>query len=185
MAQIRGTTVHPSPRPSHRVPFGTGRSIARTLHGESDAITFYHAHCFRILGDWLKIVAGGLGKDASHLMKEAASVSIHLKEYLETAGFPRTWERLAKNSRGNEPLLTAFHGWFDALATMKLIHHLSAAQFPRCGPEEAVPPLLFMAGLKIPDGIGGWLELLREVQNGARTAQPAQLQPCPVTVSGL
>jgi hypothetical protein len=165
VAEIRGTTVHPSPRPSHRVPFGTGRSISRTLRGESDAITFYHPACFRILGQWLQVVNWNPCMDAPLLMAKAAAVSPHLEEYLGISGFPCAWERLQKNSRGAEPLLSAFHGWFDALRTMKLIHHLSAALLPRCGPEEAVPPLLVWAGVEKATAIAGWLELLRGIQN--------------------
>ena len=175
--QLRGTTVHPSPRPSHRVPFGTGRSISRTLQGESNAITFYHPDCFRILGEWLDVVAGNLCMDASSLMAKAASVSPHLEGYLEVSGFPCAWERLQNNSRGPEPLLSAFHGWFDALRTMKQIHHFSAASFPRCGPEEAFPPLLDWAGLERVTGIAGQLALLRRVQYGEGDQLHHQLAP--------
>jgi hypothetical protein len=164
--QLRGTTVHPSPRPSHRVPFGTGRSISRTMLGESSAIMFYHPDCYRILGEWLQVVAGNRCSDAVPLMADAASVSPHLQEYLEISGFPCAWERLRNNSRGTEPLLSAFHGWFDALRTMKLIHHLSATTLPRCAPEEAVPPLLERAGLERVTGVVGQLALLRRIQNG-------------------
>jgi hypothetical protein len=190
VGQIRGTTVFPSPRPSHRVPFGTGRSISRTLEGEENAITFYRPECFRILAEWLKTVAGSPSGEASQLMAEAASVSRHLEEYLETAGFPCVWERLRINCCGPESLLSAFHGWFDALRTMKLIHHLSATALPRCGPEEAVPPLLECAGLGIPHGIAGRLELLRGIQNGYHDDHlpepPATAAPqSPETGSGL
>jgi hypothetical protein len=164
--QLHGTTVHPSPRPSHRVPFGTGRSISRTIQGERDAITFYHPDCFPMLREWLQVVAGNLCSDAAYLMAGAAAVSPHLQGYLETSGFPCAWERLAKNHRAPETLLAAFHGWFDALRTMKLVHHLSATLLPRCGPDEAVPPLLERAGVEVTGGIAGWLELLRCIQNG-------------------
>jgi hypothetical protein len=164
--ELRGTTVHPSARPSHRVPFGTGRSISRTLMGESSAIMFYHPDCFRFLGELLQVVAGNRCRDAVPLMAQAAAFSPQLEEYLEVSGFPCAWERLQKNSRGPEPLLSAFHGWFDALRTMKLIHHLSATHLPRCGPEEGVPPLLERAGLDRVTGVAGQLALLRGIQNG-------------------
>jgi hypothetical protein len=163
--QLHGTTVHPSPRPSHRVPFGTGRSISRTLLGERDAIMFYHPDCYRILGEWLQVVAGNLSMDASPMMAEAAAISHHLQGYLEVSGFPCAWERLQKNNRGSESILSAFHGWFDALRTMKLIHHLSVNTLTRCGPDEAVLPLLERAGLEIPCDIASWLEPLRRIQN--------------------
>jgi hypothetical protein len=174
--QLRGTTVHPSARPSHRVPFGTGRSMSRTLLGESSAIMFYHPDSYRILGEWLQVVTRNLCVVTPLLMSKAAAVSTHLEEYLEISGFPCAWERLRNNSRGPELLLSAFHGWFDALRTMKLIHHLSATHLPRCGPEEGVPPLLERAGLDRVTGVPGQLALLRRIQNGdgdQRHHQPA------------
>jgi hypothetical protein len=171
--QIRGTTVYPSPRPSHRVPFGTGRSVSRALRGDSNAIMFYHPECFRILGEWLKRVASGLSKGAADLMGEAASVSPHLGEYLELSGFPLSWSRLRKNNSSDEALLKAFHGWFDALRTMKLIHHLSERRHPRCGPEEAVAPLLKRGGLPVPAGEKAMLAILREIQNGIGEKGPS------------
>ena len=168
VAQLRGTTVYPSPRPSHRVPFGTGRSVSRALRGDADAITFYNPECFRILGEWLKRVTRGLSKAEADLMEEASSVSPHLGEYLELSGFPVSWPRLRKNNLSDEALLKAFHGWFDALRTMKLIHHLSERRHPRCGPEESVAPLMKWGGLPIPAGVTAKLSLLREIQNGVR-----------------
>jgi len=166
--KLRGTIVYPSPRPSHRVPFGTGRSISRYLQGEKGAIMFYHPECFAILEKWLKTVTGNAYKLASGLMAEAASVSPSLEEYLEISGFPTSWERLRRNHAGKDPLLTAFHGWFDALKTMKLIHHLSSTHLPRCAPDEGVIPLLKWGGQEIPEGGAGRLSLLRWIQNGER-----------------
>ncbi len=163
--QLRGTMVHPSPRPSHRVPFGTGRSISRTLLEDPDSVLFYQPECYRTLGDWLKIATGSPDREAVAMLAEAAVVSPHLAEYLEGAGFTGIWEGLRKNHREAKALCSAFHGWFDGLKTMKLIHHLSAAAFPRCEPEEALPPLLEWTGLDITEQ----LALLRSIQNGEKS----------------
>jgi hypothetical protein len=165
VGQIRGTTVHPSPRPSHRVPFGTGRAISRTLGGDAAAVAFYRPECFRILGAWLGVVAGNTDREAGTLMTKAEAVSLHLADYLEKAGFPATWAKLRKNHRSAETVHAAFHGWFDGLKTMKLIHHLSAGPFPRCSPQEALPPLLERAGVTRVDGVPEQLMVLREMQN--------------------
>jgi hypothetical protein len=61
-------------------------------------------------------------------------------------------------------LLAAFHGWFDAFRTMRLIHELSDKVYPRIAPELAVAPLLERAGLAGPDAVSGQLELLRKLQ---------------------
>ena len=62
--------------------------------------------------------------------------------------------------------MAAFHGWFDGLKTMKLIHHLSAGPFARGEPEDLVPGVLEWAGLEPVQGIDAQLNLLREMQIG-------------------
>jgi hypothetical protein len=149
------------------VPFGTGRAISRTLGGDAGAVEFYRPDCFRILGAWLELVAGNTDREAGALLMKAGAISPHLADYLEMANFPATWAKLRKNNRSADTVHAAFHGWFDGLKTMKLIHHLSAGPFPRCGADEALPPLLEWGGLANVGGIAGRLALLREIQNGA------------------
>ncbi len=166
IAPVQGTAVHPSPRPSHRVPFGTGRSVSRWLGGDDGAITFYRPDCFRILGQWLELVQTGLDTPAGELMAGAQEISPHLAEYLEDGRFEATWQGLHRNHPVPKRLLAAFHGWFDGLRTMKLIHHLSAQEFPRCGPEEALPGLLRLAGEEPVAGTTAQLALLRMMEEG-------------------
>lgn len=162
--RIKGTVVRPAARPSHRVPFGTGRTIARCLEGTEQSIAFYRPACFRILGAWLDLVKRPVATEGEALLSQASAISPHLADYLATLDFPAVWERLRRTHRQPEALLRAFHGWFDGLKTMRLIHHLSAGPFPRCGPDEALPPLLAWAGLPQAAGPDGLLELLRHHQ---------------------
>lgn len=60
IAQVKGTVVYPSARASHRVPFGTGRSISRLLGKDEEAVLFYQKDCFQILGEWLTLIAQDL-----------------------------------------------------------------------------------------------------------------------------
>lgn len=167
VAGVKGTTVHPSPRPSNRVPFGTGRSVSRWLAGDGSAITFYRPECFRILGSWLELAKTGHGIPPAEIMTDARGISPHLAEYLEEARFPEAWAGLRRNHPVPERFLAAFHGWFDGLKTMKLIHHLSARGLSRCEPEEALPGLLLMAGVVPVEGVDGQLALLRRMEEAA------------------
>jgi hypothetical protein len=147
IAQVEGTCVRPSPRASHRVPFGTGRSVSRIMSGEEDAVLFYHADCFRVLSAWLRLVESSLDSTGSQIMAAARALSPCLGSFLDGSRFPSAWDKLARNSASRDGLKTAFHEWFDGLQTMKLVHHLSDAAHPRGNPEELLPPLLKWAGL--------------------------------------
>jgi hypothetical protein len=136
------------------------------LEGGDRELLFYDSECFRVLGAWLTVVNVNLEGEGDSLMNMAAAVSPHLNRYLEVLDFPEIWNRLARNNRPGQQRLKAFHDWFDGLRTMKLIHHLSAECFPRCGPEQSVPELLRYAGLDDANGIEQQLEILRRLQLG-------------------
>jgi hypothetical protein len=164
IAQVAGTTVFPSGRCSGRVPFGTGRSVSRLLAGDPEAVLFYRPECFRVLESWLGLVRDNLGECGAHILAAADAVSDDLREYLESAGFSAAWENLRRHNHNDGRLHSAFHGWFDGLKTMRLIHHLSAERYPRCAPAEAVPDLLRWTGIVPPEGQEAQLNVLREMQ---------------------
>jgi hypothetical protein len=161
---MSGTVVYPSPRSSYRVPFGTGRSVGDMLADGSDRLLFYQPELFEILGGWLACVAGNDGAEGDELLAQAGQISPHLRAYLELAGFCTAWANLQQHNPDRKKLLVAFHGWFDAFRTMRLMHHLTDAAFPRIPPEQAVAPLLKRAGYDAPATVGGMLALLRSLQ---------------------
>jgi hypothetical protein len=161
---VAGTLVQPSARASHRVPFGTGRSISRLLAGEESAVLFYRPECFAILGSWLELVASHLDSCGQDILRQAKRISSELEKYLDQAGFVDAWEKLRLNSRNHAALLSAFHSWFDGLSTLKLIHHLSETILLRRTPEEALRPFLTWAGLEPADDPDTQLALLRTLQ---------------------
>jgi hypothetical protein len=111
------------------------------------------------------LAAEGFGVSGNDVRNAAELISPILSVYLDDECFSETWERISRVKRTKDSFLAAFHEWFDALKTMKLIHAFSAETFPRCGVEDAVPPLLEMAGLVVVAGVKSQLDLLRKVQN--------------------
>jgi hypothetical protein len=166
VSRVKGTVVYPSARTSHRVPFGTGRSMTDLLSRKDGAVLFYRLECFQILGDWLSLVEQSLGEEAELIQQKAGKISSPLADYLEGNKWASVWEKLRQNFRTRKNLSKGFHEWFDGLKTMKLIHHLSAGTYPRQNPEQAVLPLLRWAGLEAAEGIDSPLELLRGIQIG-------------------
>ena len=164
--KLKGTMVYPSPRISHRVPFGTGRSISRLLTDERGAVLFYRPECFQILRDWLALVSENLGSEGNDIFLKGESISEYLGSFLTQINFPITWQKLKKNFRAPALLLRGFHHWFDGLKTLKLIHHLSAGPYPRTEPDFVVPEFLRWAGLKPFEGTERQLTLLRRLQIG-------------------
>jgi hypothetical protein len=164
--EVAETVVRPSARSSHRVPFGTGRSVSRLLSGEESAVLFYRPECFSILGRWLSLVEERLDEEGSVIRSRAEEISPHLGGYLDCARFVEGWEKLRKNSRDGTALHAAFHSWFDGLRTLKLVHHLSDGPLPRGESGDLLPPLLETAGLEPLRDPDDQLALLRRIQSG-------------------
>jgi len=160
---LEGTIVHPSPRSSHRVPFGTGRAVGDML-SRGEQLLFYRPRLFEILEEWLECAAGHGGADGEALIRRARGISPHLETWLRQAGFGTAWSNLLRNSPDDQRLTASFHSWFDAFRTMRLMHHLTDSAYPRIPAEQAVPPLLERAGHESPGDLGGLIECLRRIQ---------------------
>jgi glycosyl transferase family 2 len=166
VAPLTGTVVHPSPRASLRVPFGTGRSVGDMLAAGDDRLMFYQPLLFDLLGGWLQVVAAHDGGDGAEMLRRAGLLSPYLAEFLTDAGFQAAWDNLRRHNADQGRLQSAFHGWFDAFRTMRLMHHLTERAFPRTQPEEAVPPLLERTGHQSPANLSSMLDRLRALQGG-------------------
>jgi glycosyltransferase involved in cell wall biosynthesis len=162
---LAGTVVHPSPRSSHRVPFGTGRAVGDMLAVGNNRLLFYQPEQFRIVGQWLELVGSNFSSDGKTLLTCSGEISPYLRQFLEQAGFDAAWDNMRRHNSGGNRLMNAFHGWFDAFRTMRLMHHLTDSAYPRIQPEEAVPPLLELAGKGgTEDTVVGMLDCLRKMQ---------------------
>ena len=166
VSQVKGTVIYPSARTSHRVPFGTGRSMTDLLSRKEGAVLFYRVECFKILANWLALADQNLGLEGRIILEKTLKISPYLYDFLKENRFEIIWEKLQRNFPAPFNLRKGFHAWFDGLKTMKLIHHLSAGPYPRKGPESIMAEFLRWAGLDPVEGSGPQLELLRKVQIG-------------------
>ncbi len=130
LGDIRDTTVYPSARPSGRVPFGTGRRMLRFLEGSHDEYLIYDPRVFSVLKAWLEEFAREPGSSGDDLLARAAAISTRLHFFLDRNEFAAVWERIRGANHRHEYLTRQFHGWFDGFKTLKLIHELTADDFP-------------------------------------------------------
>ena len=129
LCEIKNTSVFPSSRISHRVPFGTGRRMAEALLNGKEELLVYDFRVFAAVRELLSAVSINLDKDAEHIY-----TCIHhppTKDFLEGRDFSRVWTRFRQQYKGQEALLAAFHRWFDGFVTLKYIHRLTEREWPR------------------------------------------------------
>ena len=163
IAKITATTVHPSPRPSWRVPFGTGKRVQRFLDGNHDEYTLYNPEAFRILREWLAAVSDSR-TSAEILVDRANAISPPLAAFLVAEQFPAAWTRLRQHAPSASQLRAQFHRWFDALRTLRLVHYLRDHSCPDVDMFEALAWLLPEAKLASRDDFDGQQALLEQLR---------------------
>ena len=127
---LTSTTVFPSCRPSHRVPFGTGQRVRRFLAGTENEYLLDDPRVYQILKAWLEVATEHCDTETSVFLTHAHAIAPQLSDFLEHRGFPQAWETIRKNAKGNRQLLAQFHRWFDGFETVKLIHYLRDQGYP-------------------------------------------------------
>lgn len=159
--RITGTTVHPSPRASERVPFGTGRSMSRFLAGETDPCRAGDPQGYAVLRAWLQCAPELLGGPVEALLSLAEGINVELADFLQGQGFAEAWPRIQRNHPGPDALRKQFHVWFDGFRTLKLLHHLRDHGYPETSLINAVGTLLDWQGVATPP-------LARDVEEGEK-----------------
>ena len=119
VAELQKVLIHPSPRPSERVPFGTGPSVRKLLRGEP--LPEISDGAFARLKQLLDAAAspGALDR-ADALLRRLPAASA---AFLEAERFPAAWNGVLANlPKTPGAQQEAFHCWFDGLRTLRFLH---------------------------------------------------------------
>ncbi len=118
---IKDALVHPSPRISTRVPFGTGQAVAKLLRNEK--LNEIPDGAFELLAAVLKKV------DVNTLAepeKFLAGLPLKAAEFFLKEKFVEAWKRALCNLPDRpEARIDAFNEWFDGLKTLRFLHFFS------------------------------------------------------------
>lgn len=110
--------VHPSPRISERVPFGTGQSVKNLLTGNS--LNDIPDTAFENLTILLKSAASPDGFLSEENMDDIPG---DVSRFLHSENFPEIWQSILKNTPSGHPArYRAFCRWFDGLKTLRFLH---------------------------------------------------------------
>ena len=102
----------PSPRPSHRVPFGTGKAVGEIL-ATGDSYQTYSPNSF----EDLRVLFSQID-DLSPESEFPKSIAA----FLETQPFAEAIGEIRANVTSSTAFRTRFFRWFDAFRIMKYVH---------------------------------------------------------------
>lgn len=114
------TVLTPSPRPSSRVPFGTGPVIRDYLkHGKE--LKTYNPQLFTELKQFFNLIHSvrDTGIAESKIIKESPGL---LKAYLETIDFQNKLREIIQNSSDIQSFRKRFFRWFNMFRVLKFLN---------------------------------------------------------------
>jgi hypothetical protein len=146
--EISTTRVIPSPRPSLRVPFGTGPAMHKFLLNKQPVET-YHPDLFEMLRQFFFVVPLLYKQNPAAMEKILQPLHPVLKDYLSSAGWRKALAEINSNCASPSTYMKRFFSWFDGFLVLKFLNFASR-EFPRMDVREAALCLLQMKQLKLP-----------------------------------
>lgn len=135
-SELNTTRVIPSPRPSHRVPFGTGKAVDELLKTKQSYLT-YAPQSFIDLKQLFKMLSLFYKKNITDIPQDLKGLSTGLQAFLEDYNFIDHLTEIKKNTANRSTFSKRFYRWFDAFMLMKYVHFMRDEYYPNVPIEEA------------------------------------------------
>jgi glycosyltransferase involved in cell wall biosynthesis len=147
--ELSTTTVYPSPRPSYRVPFGTGRAITKYLEGEKSEYCTYNIQSFIPLKSFLSTAPQLLHEASDNEINKVLDIcSEPLKVFLTSNNFTEAIKEINKNTSDLKNFTKRFFLWFDAFKLLKYLNFANEFYYPKQPVTEAALELLQLKGIE-------------------------------------
>lgn len=130
--ELNSAIIYPSPRPSNRVPFGTGRAISTHINQVQNEYLTYQFESFLTLTDFLGTAPTALFNASDKTVKTFFNaLPSPLQEYLEMQDFYGAINEINTNTSTAEAFAKRFFLWFDAFHLLKYLNQLHTNYFQK------------------------------------------------------
>lgn len=126
------TAIFPSPRPSYRVPFGTGRAMTKYLANDCPEYLSYNLNSFISLKEFL-LQAPNVLYNASnaHIQLFWQSLPESIKAFIGEFEFSNAIAEINANSSNITTFTKRFFLWFDAFKLLKYLNFANETYFKK------------------------------------------------------
>lgn len=166
--EIRSTRVIPSPRPSDRVPFGTGPVIRKFIENPGNGLPAYNPLAFHHLRNLFEQADRFYRTGDQEIEATVQTLPEPVRLFLETIKFPERINEINRNSASPESFRKRFFRWFNAFVVIKYLNFAHGRFFEKVPVLPASVELLSALGRRLPEGIepGEMLEIFRRMERG-------------------
>ncbi|OFX60078.1 MAG: hypothetical protein A2046_16505 [Bacteroidetes bacterium GWA2_30_7] len=147
-AEINSTKVIPSPRPSDRVPFGTGASIQKWISNENEYYSTYNIESFIELKIFFENIDLLWKINPENFQVFETKIPESIFKFLKLNDFYKNLEEINSNSTSLESFRKRFYNWFNAFKVLKCLNLLSDFN-KHCPISESALKLLKLMNVKV------------------------------------
>ncbi len=147
--ELNTTRVIPSPRPSDRVPFGTGAAVSKILQLPNFEYLTYNPNAFeslKLLFDLLPQFFKCNDKNVERLISQLHPT---LKGYLVEHNFLKKLEEINQNTSSLASFIQRFFGWFNGLMILHFLNESHTGVFEKIEIIDAATWILKKRGVNV------------------------------------
>lgn len=148
--ELNTTRVIPSPRCSHRVPFGTGKAVDELIKAQIGYLT-YAPESFVDLKAFFKIIPKLQSIDNQQIESILQQLPASIQAFLIEVDFENNLIEIKKNTANSASFRNRFFRWFNAFMLMKYVHFTRDHYYPNVPVAEASQWLLNELKVTLPD----------------------------------
>lgn len=146
--ELNETTVFPSPRPSQRVPFGTGKAIHKWLNENDQTLLTYHPKTFSDLSKLFQIIPELYAAPIDTFETKKNDLSPALSSFLRANNFISKLQETNSNVKSKDQFINRFYRWFTNFMVLKFVHYARDNYYTQENIEVAAKKLLHAVGIK-------------------------------------
>ncbi len=164
--ECNATTVIPSPRPSHRVPFGTGKAVNDIVNSNGKYET-YAPESFVDLKVFFEKVDELFKTEENEMNTFLEDLPESVSTFLQSIHFEKKVIEIKSNTTNLKAFKNRFFRWFNAFQLMKFMHYSRDNYYKNISIQEASKWLFETVDLEIQKDNLSYLKTLRLKQKNS------------------
>ncbi|MBE9466877.1 MAG: glycosyltransferase [Bacteroidetes bacterium] len=168
--ELHTTRVIPSPRPSDRVPFGTGATIKKFEENNITDLYTYNFQAFIDLKSFLSLIDKLYKIEASKLVDFYKKIPENIKEFLIANNFNLAINDINNNCSNLTNFKKRFFAWLNAFKVLKYMNFTHEHNLQKVKITEVASQLLkkIKSETQIPNDEKQLLEIFRSIEKNRR-----------------
>lgn len=147
---LNHTKVYPSPRPSFRVPFGTGATISRMTETNSEVLLSYNIEAFKELKTLFSLIREIFQNTPATIALYYSSLPEGMRQFIGKDEWTEKILEIKGNTKGYESFKKRFFYWFNMFRIVKYLNCVHENFFSKRSVIESATELLYATGTE-PD----------------------------------